>query len=81
MYGVWRREGLLAYAIGFSASMPFFVVPGVFTGPVAAAMSGVDIGWLVGLVVTAIAYAVLTRNFEPATEAAACAASRLTLGE
>lgn len=59
-YGAWDARGLLAYAVGFAAGAPFFVIPGLYTGPIAARLGGVDIGWLVGLATSASAY-LLTR--------------------
>lgn len=56
VYGAWNVRGLTAYALGFAASIPFFVVPGVYTGPLAAKLAGCDIGWLVSLVATSVAY-------------------------
>ncbi len=50
LYGSWGVRGLTAYAVGFVASMPFFVVPNVYTGALAARLGGVDIGWLVSAV-------------------------------
>lgn len=79
IYGNWRAAGLTAYAIGFACSLPFAVVPGIFAGPAARALGGVDIGWLVGLGVTAGAYAWLMRDYDPATEAAAVARSAVLL--
>src|SRR5664279_3489445 len=35
IYGAWGARGLIAYALGFIASMPFFVVPDMYTGPAA----------------------------------------------
>jgi purine-cytosine permease-like protein len=79
IYGAWRPEGLVAYGIGFAASLPFVVLPGVFTGPVASMIGGVDIGWLVGLAVTACTYLFLTRSFDPAREAGAVSESEAAL--
>jgi purine-cytosine permease-like protein len=81
VYGGWGARGLAAYAIGFIASLPFFVVPSVFTGPLAARLGGVDFGWLVGLIAAALAYLLLSRGFDPAAEAAAVEASRVALEE
>jgi purine-cytosine permease-like protein len=61
IYGAWGVRGLAAYAVGFLASVPFFVVPEVYTGPAAAVLGGVDIGWLVGLVVASMAYLIASR--------------------
>lgn len=64
IYGTWRRDGLLAYGLGFAVSLPFCVLPGFFTGPAAAMLGGVDIGWLVGLAATAAIYWRLTRSLD-----------------
>jgi purine-cytosine permease-like protein len=56
VYGAWGLRGLFAYAVGFVVSIPFFVVPGMFIGPAATRLAGCDIGWLVSLVATALAY-------------------------
>jgi len=73
LYGAWGGRGLTAYAIGFVASIPFFVVPNVYTGPVAARLGGVDLGWLVSLAAASVAYLGLSWNFDPAAESAALA--------
>jgi purine-cytosine permease-like protein len=79
IYGAWGARGLLAYAIGLLASLPFFVVPNVYTGPIAARLGGMDFGWLIGLVVASVVYLLVSRNFDPATEAKAIAGHRTTL--
>lgn len=56
VYGAWGIRGLMAYAVGFAASIPFFVVPSLYTGPIASRMGGVDVGWLIGALVSAMTY-------------------------
>jgi len=73
IYGAWGGRGLIAYAIGILASIPFFVVPNVYTGPIAARLGGVDVGWLVSLGAASIAYLALSWNFDAAAETAAIA--------
>jgi NCS1 family nucleobase:cation symporter-1 len=58
IYGAWNARGLLAYAVGFTVSIPFFVVPNVYTGPLARLMGGVDIGWLISAVASSATYLV-----------------------
>jgi len=58
MYGAWNARGLLAYAVGFTVSIPFFVVPNVYTGPLARLMGGVDIGWLISALASSATYLV-----------------------
>jgi nucleobase:cation symporter-1, NCS1 family len=79
VYGRWRRQGLLAYLIGFAASLPFIVIPDFAMGPVARALGGIDVGWLVGLSSAAGAYLFLTRRHDPGAEREALAQSREAL--
>jgi purine-cytosine permease-like protein len=80
IYGAWGARGLVAYIAGFLATLPFFVVPDLYTGPAARALGGVDLGWLVGLSVAAGVYLALSRSFDPASEAAAIRESERVLG-
>ncbi len=79
IYGAWSGRGLVAYGVGFVAMLPFFVLPGLYMGPAARALGGVDVGWLVGLVVSAAVYLWLSRAFDPAQEASAIAESEAAL--
>jgi purine-cytosine permease-like protein len=79
IYPYWGKQGLLAYAIGFLASMPFCVMPGLYIGPVARALGNVDIGWLIGLLVTMPCYALLMRGYDPLSERHAIARSSQAL--
>jgi purine-cytosine permease-like protein len=80
IYGAWGGRGLVAYAVGFAASIPFFVVPDVYTGPLANRLGGVDIGWLVSLTVAALTYLLLSQRFDRRSESQAVAASEQALG-
>jgi nucleobase:cation symporter-1, NCS1 family len=71
IYRPWGVRGLTAYVVGFVATLPFFVLPDVYTGPAARALGGVDIGWLVGLVVSGSIYFLLCRSLEVSQESAA----------
>ena len=79
IYGAWGRRGLIAYLAGFAVTWPFFVLPGVYVGPAARALGGIDIGWLAGLIVAGGSYLLLSRSFDPALESAAIAASERAL--
>ena len=65
---MWSYRGLIAYAAGFAAEIPFMVLINVVTlksyyaGPLAERLNSVDISWIVGAVVTAVVYWLLTRN-------------------
>jgi purine-cytosine permease-like protein len=75
VYGAWGARGLIAYGVGFACSVPFFVLTGIFVGPLAQRLAGVDIAWLVGLAVSGGLYWLLSRSFDPARERAAIAGS------
>jgi purine-cytosine permease-like protein len=81
IYGAWGLRGLISYAAGLAASVPFFVIPGVWTGPVAAWMGGVDLAWLVGLAVAAGCYLWANRSFVRTDEDAAIARSDAELAQ
>jgi nucleobase:cation symporter-1, NCS1 family len=54
-YGRWNVVALVSYTIGVLAQIPF-MAQALYTGPVAEALNGADISWLVGLAVTAAVY-------------------------
>lgn len=56
LYGNWAWRGLLAYTVGWVAILPFAVLPGLWTGPLASKLGGVDVGWLMGLIVSGASY-------------------------
>ena len=67
LYGQWNWRGLLAYAIGFAAMIPFFST-GLYRGPVAEMLGGADISMLIGLPVSTLVYLWAYRNFDAAAE-------------
>ncbi len=81
IYGAWGRRGLTAFAIGLLAMAPFIVIPGVVTAPLAQVFGGVDVSAIVGLLVSAAAYFLLTRSLDTAAEESAIAASEQFIRE
>ncbi len=87
IYGVWSRRGLIAYGAGFAAEIPFMVLLNLvtlksyYTGPLASQLNSVDISWIVGAVVTAVVYLLLTRNLDVPGEQAAIDRSERELRE
>jgi nucleobase:cation symporter-1, NCS1 family len=79
IYGAWGTRGLLAYGLGLLATLPFFAVPDLYIGPAARALGGVDIGWLIGLIVSGGVYLLLCRSLDVSAEAAAIRDSDLAL--
>ncbi|GHE79473.1 cytosine permease [Amycolatopsis deserti] len=69
MYGRWGWRGLLAYAAGFVAMLPF-VNSALYTGPVARLLGGTDIAMLPGLVVSGAVYLLACRSLDIAAERA-----------
>lgn len=80
VYGGWALRGLIAYVAGIAAMVPF-VVTSFYSGPFAERLDGVDISFVVGLVVAGGAYYALTRNLDVQGEARAVAASDAELGQ
>jgi purine-cytosine permease-like protein len=59
-YGHWSTQGIGATAIGFVSMIPFASLP-FFEGPAAKCIGDDDVSLLVGLVVSASAYLLLTK--------------------
>lgn len=57
-YGRWNRAGLLAYGVGVLIQLPFLSTK-LYTGPLVAHLGGVDISWIIGLLVPAVLYYLL----------------------
>ncbi|MCF3948914.1 cytosine permease [Acidiphilium sp. AL] len=80
IYGAWSWRGIVAYFVGFAASVPFFDLAGFYEGPVAKALGGVDISWAPGLLVSGLVYYSVARSLDLARERPAINASVLSLG-
>ncbi|UKA62730.1 purine-cytosine permease family protein [Arthrobacter sp. FW306-04-A] len=68
VYGRFNWVAIGSYVAGALVQLPFSATA-VYTGPVAAAMGGVDLSWIVGLVVVAPLYYVAARTFRKKAEA------------
>ena len=55
IYGRINGAAVTCYAVGILIQLPFISSP-LYIGPVARAMGGIDLSWIVGLAVTAPAY-------------------------
>ncbi len=78
IYGIWAWRGLTAFFAGLVAMLPFMVLS-FYTGPLAKAIGGVDISFVIGLVVSGVAYWVLSRSLDFSSEKIAIEASDLEL--
>jgi purine-cytosine permease-like protein len=64
IYGAWNVRGIIAYVTGFVSAIPFFVLPGVYTGPLAHKIGDVDVAWLVALFVATGVYLLPRRTLD-----------------
>ncbi|MBO0873622.1 MAG: cytosine permease, partial [Pseudonocardia sp.] len=78
IYGRWSWRGMTAYLVGLVAMVPFFSTP-FYVGPVASALDGADISFLVGLPVAGGLYYLFSRGIDQAAETEAVARSRREL--
>ncbi|MNP48612.1 hypothetical protein D3C76_1427450 [compost metagenome] len=60
-YGRWNLLGIGVYVVGVLIQLPF-VDTHFYSGPMVAQLGGVDISWIVGLVVPGILYFLLART-------------------
>lgn len=61
IYGRFNWSAIIAYLIGIVIQLPF-VVTALYTGPIGKALDGVDISWIVGIVVIAPVYYFMAKN-------------------
>ena len=67
IYGRWNWRGIVAYAIGFVAMLPFMYLT-FYQGFVVEWLNGVDIAFFVGIPVAGLAYLLLSRDVDVAHE-------------
>lgn len=60
-YGRWNLAGIAVYGVGVLIQMPF-VSTKLYTGPMVAQLGGVDISWIIGLLVPAALYYLVARK-------------------
>ena len=61
IYGLVNGPAVFCYALGIVIQIPF-VATKLYTGPIARSMGGIDLSWLVGLLITSPAYYWLARS-------------------
>jgi NCS1 family nucleobase:cation symporter-1 len=67
IYGRVNWRGMLAYFVGLLVSLPF-LNSSLWVGPAAKAMGGADISWIIGLILPAVLYWLLSRHVDAGTE-------------
>ncbi len=60
-YGRWNWPGIGVYSLGVLIQMPFIDTK-LYTGPMVAHLGGVDVSWLIGLVVPSLLYYWIARG-------------------
>ena len=55
IYGRFNGPAISCYVLGILVQMPFVSSP-LYTGPIARSIGGMDLSWVVGLLITAPAY-------------------------
>lgn len=60
-YGRWNMPGIIVYTIGVLIQMPFISTK-LYTGPMVAHLGGVDVSWIIGLVVPSVLYYLVARG-------------------
>ncbi len=60
-YGRWNWPGILVYVFGVLVQMPFISTK-LYTGPLVAHLGGVDVSWIIGLLVPGILYYLFARR-------------------
>jgi NCS1 family nucleobase:cation symporter-1 len=60
-YGRWNTVGISTYVAGIIIQMPF-ISTSLYTGPLVERLDGVDISWVIGLVVPGIVYYLLAKK-------------------
>ncbi|MFT4125400.1 MAG: cytosine permease [Gordonia sp. (in: high G+C Gram-positive bacteria)] len=78
VYGRWGVRGLLSYCIGIVSMIPFMNLS-FYESPVAKALDGADISFVVGLAVAGCVYYLLTRGLDLGAEESAITRSRAEL--
>ncbi len=78
IYGRWSWRGLLAYAVGFVAMVPFITTT-FYEGWAAKAIGGADVSFAVGLLVSGVVYWFLARSLDLDSEVGAMEASEREL--
>ena len=63
IYGNYNFTALACYLVGIAVQIPF-VAADFYTGPLARAMGGVDLSWLVGIAVVSPVYYFAVRSFQ-----------------
>jgi nucleobase:cation symporter-1, NCS1 family len=68
IYGRVNAAAVTCYVLGILVQLPFVASP-LYTGPIARAIGGIDLSWMVGLVITSPAYYWLAKRSQAREQA------------
>jgi NCS1 family nucleobase:cation symporter-1 len=68
VYGRWGWRGIAAYLVGIAVEIPFMSIPSLYQSPGATWLRGVDVSWIVGLVVAGGLYMISAKSLDVAAE-------------
>jgi nucleobase:cation symporter-1, NCS1 family len=68
IYGRVNAAAVSCYVLGILVQLPFVASP-LYTGPIARSIGGIDLSWMVGLVITSPAYYWLAKRSQAREEA------------
>jgi nucleobase:cation symporter-1, NCS1 family len=63
IYGNYNLTAIVCYLVGITVQIPF-VAADFYTGPLARAIGGIDLSWMVGIAVVSPVYYFSVRFFE-----------------
>jgi len=81
IYGRWGRAGVISYLVAIAVEVPFMFIPGFYESWGATQLQGVDISWLLGMVVGGGLYAVMVHGNDQSAELGAVERSERLLRE
>ncbi|WP_245617455.1 purine-cytosine permease family protein [Amycolatopsis taiwanensis] len=67
VYGRFNGPAIIAYVVGIVVQVPFFSSD-LYTGPVADLLGGVDVSWIVGLLITCPFYYLAAKRWSSRTQ-------------
>lgn len=70
IYGRFNVPAIVCYLLGIGIQLPF-VATDLYTGPIAKMLNGVDVSWIVGILVISPLYYLMAQRFAPKPKAPA----------
>jgi nucleobase:cation symporter-1, NCS1 family len=81
IYGSWAWRGIVAYLAGIAIEVPFMYIPNFYESVGATKLQGVDISWILGMILAGGLYFIFSRSLNVSGETPAIDASERLLAE